>query len=264
MKTMPEIVLATRRGSAAKPRLPKDWNVRNVTLKSLLKRHDMADITIVDMKTPEALSDSPELTRVLAERFEESPESNFVVLCFDCHEEMPLREKVELLKPFSHPERIEISENINTLTHLVKNLMVKLLVLKERKSGGKFPVPSPLDRVKGIVSASSDLRVENGNLSAEAIAKLYGISLNQLATWLGRTRQALNKTPDADSLQDELSYFERIARLRTALSNNVEFRKWLRMPHAELNGETPLRWIERKRWQALSDLVDDMLTGAPA
>jgi hypothetical protein len=73
-----------------------------------------------------------------------------------------------------------------------------------------------------------------------------------------------NKTPDADSLQNALSYFERIARLRTALSDDAEFRKWLRMPHAEMNGETPLRWIERKRWQALADLVDDTLTGAPA
>ena len=148
---------------------------------------------------------------------------------------------------------------------MLPNLAAKIQVLHEREATGRPPAPrlSPLDRVKGIVSASSDLRVENGNLSAVTIARVFGFSLNALAQLLGRTRQALNKTPDADSLQNELSYFERIARLRTALSDDAEFRKWLRMPRLELNDETPLRWIEHKRWEALADLVDDMLTGAP-
>ena len=99
--------------------------------------------------------------------------------------------KFRLLKPFAHPERVEISEDFRTMPRLGENLVAKLQVLNEREA-----------------------------------------------------------------------YFERIARLRTALSDDAEFRKWLRMPHAELNGETPLRWIERKRWQALADMVDDLLTGA--
>jgi transposase len=44
------------------------------------------------------------------------------------------------------------------------------------------------------------------------VAKLFGVSLSQLARWVGRTRQALTKTPDAASLQPALGYFERVAR----------------------------------------------------
>jgi hypothetical protein len=60
--------------------------------------------------------------------------------------------------------------------------------------------PSPLDQVKGITTATADLREGNGNLSAVRVAKLYGVSLSQLAGWLGRTKQAVSKTPDADSV----------------------------------------------------------------
>ena len=63
------------------------------------------------------------------------------------------------------------------------------------------------------------------------MAKLYGVSLSQLAKWLGRSRQTLTKTPHADSLQGDLSYFERIARLHLVLGNS-NFRKWLRLMHA--------------------------------
>lgn len=182
---------------------------------------DVAPITIVDSLNPEALAEDTDFTTALAERFEESPRSNFLVLTFERPEKIEPDVEVKLLKPFAHPERVEISEDIRTVPRLVESLAVE-------------------------------------------IARVFGLSLNALAQILGRSRQALTKTPDADSLQDELSYFERIARLRTVLSDDSEFRKWLRMPHADLNGETPLRWIERKRWQALADLVDDMLTGAPA
>lgn len=262
---MPEIVLATRPKSV-KPRLPKYWNVRNVSLATLVKDQEFAPITIVDTAGPEAFSDDPDFARALAEGFEEGPHSNFLVLTFEQTERIEQDTKVKLLKAFAHPERVEISEDIRTMPRLVENLAAKIQVLTERETNGTSPPPrsSPLDEVKGVVSATSDLRVENGNLSAVEIARVLGLSVNALAQILGRTRQALTKTPDADSLQNELSFFERIARLRTVLSDDAEFRKWLRMPHAELNGERPLRWIERKRWQALADLVDDMLTGAPA
>ena len=70
---------------------------------------------------------------------------------------------------------------------------------------GKFVAPpvsqprqSPLDQMKDVLEATSDLREENGNLSAARIAKVFGVSLGQLAGWLGRTKQALSKTPDAE------------------------------------------------------------------
>lgn len=123
--------------------------------------------------------------------------------------------------------------------------------------------PSPLDNVKNVMAATKDLRLPNGNLSAERVAKLYGISLSQLAVWLGRTKQGLSKTPDADSLQHALGYFERVARMRVVTGNDAEFRKWLRMPNDTLRHRAPLNLVKAGLWQEMADKVDDMLTGMP-
>jgi hypothetical protein len=89
------------------------------------------------------------------------------------------------------------------------------------------------------------------------------VSLNQLAAWLGRSRQAVTKTPDADSLQPALNFFERVARLRLALKSDADFRKWLRTPQDLLENAAPLQLMAKGNWQVMADFVDDALTGAP-
>ena len=126
------------------------------------------------------------------------------------------------------------------------------------------PRRSPLDNVHEIAESGKDLRVGNGNISAERVAKLYGVSLSQLAAWLGRTRQAVSKTPDADSLQTALAFFECVARLRVILKSDEAFRKWLRTGQEQLNGDSPLHLMSQGEWQTAADFVDDVLTGAPA
>jgi len=123
--------------------------------------------------------------------------------------------------------------------------------------------PSPLDRLRAVATSTADLREVNGNLSAVRVAKLYGVSVSQLAGWMGRTKQAVSKTPDADSLQEALGYFERVARLRMVTKSDAEFRKWLRARHALLGGASPLEAMAKGEWQPMADYVDDMLTGAP-
>jgi Protein of unknown function (DUF2384) len=132
--------------------------------------------------------------------------------------------------------------------------------------GGASPRarPSPLDGIKEVMQATQDLRGGNGNLSAERVAKLFGTSLSELANWLGRSRQAVSKTPDADSLQAALGFFERVARVRAAMTDDGAFRKWLRTPMDALDNESPLQLMEKGDWQVMADFVDDMLTGAPA
>jgi hypothetical protein len=122
---------------------------------------------------------------------------------------------------------------------------------------------SPLDRVKEVVKSTADLRESNGNLSAARVAKVFGVSLSRLAEWLGRTKQAVSKTPDADSLQEPLGYFERVARLRMITHGDAEFRKWLRAPHESLDNAPPLELLARREWQPLADYVEDILTGNP-
>jgi hypothetical protein len=125
------------------------------------------------------------------------------------------------------------------------------------------PRKSPLDDVKAVVEATAHLREVNGNLSATRIAKVFGVSLSQLARWLGRSKQSLSKTPDADSLQAALAYLERVARLRLVTGSDANFRKWLRMPNELLGNASPLEVLEKGQWQAMADYVADALTGAP-
>ena len=131
------------------------------------------------------------------------------------------------------------------------------------RTAPEMPRSGPLDQMKEVVAATEDLRVANGNLSADLVAKLYGISSSRLAGWLGRTRQAVAKTPDADSLQPSLMFFEHVARLRLVTENEEGFRKWLRMPNSSLGGKPPLDFMASGECQAIADLVDDILTGAP-
>lgn len=124
-------------------------------------------------------------------------------------------------------------------------------------------IPTGLGQLQALVEATGDLRAAGGNLSADAVADAFGVSINQLAGWLGRTRQALSKTPDANSLQDGLAAFEQVARLRTVLAPDA-FRKWLRMPNGQLDGAKPLDLLAtRQRRPIIAGLVEDMLTGMP-
>jgi len=171
------------------------------------------------------------------------------------------------LKAFPNPGLVDVTfaqSNSDVATQLnIINFKMDLVPAKDVLAPGiSAPRPSPIDKVKSIIDATADLRVDNGKLSADAIAREFNLSINQLATWLGRTRQALSKTPDADSLQHELSFFERVARLRAVVSKD-DFLKWLRMPNAQLNHLTPLDLLAKGNGQTLADLVDDMLTGAP-
>jgi hypothetical protein len=161
------------------------------------------------------------------------------------------------LREFPNPDRVDIS-----ITPGGEDLAAKLRLIKAKLNAGP-PRPSSLDRVQKVVQATEDLRAAGGNLSAEAIAGAFGVSVNQLAGWLGRSRQTVCKTPDADSLQDDLAYFERAARLRVVLPKDG-FLKWLRMPNPELDDKKPLELLAGGERQVVAELVEDMLTGAPA
>jgi hypothetical protein len=158
---------------------------------------------------------------------------------------------------------VEEKRRVEVLLHRVEHLLGRGQARKPKPRKLATPRPSPLDQVRGIIAATKDLRLPNGKLSADRVARVYGISLSQLAAWLGRTKQALSKTPDAASLQNALGYFERIARLRAVTRNDAEFRKWLRMPNDSMENREPLELIQDGLWQEMADKADDILTGMP-
>ena len=124
------------------------------------------------------------------------------------------------------------------------------------------PAADPLGRLKRVIAATADLRSEAGRLSARRVAEALGVPLSQLGAAIGKPRQTLWKTDDAEALQELLRPFERVARLRAVLTER-DFRSWLNMANDQLDGRTPIDVIRRGQAGVVADLAEDMLTGSP-
>jgi hypothetical protein len=121
----------------------------------------------------------------------------------------------------------------------------------------------PLGRLKSVIAATADLRAPSGRLSARRVAEAFGLTLAQLAAAIGKARQTVWKTDDAEALQPRLFPFERIARLRTVLPES-DFRSWLNMPDEQLDDRTPIELLRNGEADTVADLAEDMLTGIPS
>jgi Protein of unknown function (DUF2384) len=258
------------------------WHIKTVPCRSLRQMAILPDVTLVQLNDETRPSEleaiMPDLVHIQAE----APKRSYVLFSVkegDKGKWRTVRARVRHyhdvmtqinreLPTFPNPDRVSVSfaqspaALLTELDHIRAklDLVTRITDIHTPKAVSR---PSPLDHVKEIVEATGDLRVANGKLSAAAVAPVFGVSLSQLADWLGRTRQRLNKTPDADSLQDDLSFFERVARLRAILPKDG-FLKWLRIPNAELDDQKPLDLLASGERQVVADLVDDILTGAPA
>ena len=127
----------------------------------------------------------------------------------------------------------------------------------------KWTYQNPLGKLARVISATSDLRAGSGRLSAKRIAAAFGLSVAELAKQLGRSRQAVSKTDDAESIQEGLAPFARVARLRAVLAGE-DFRAWLHLPNEQLDGRSPSAVIREGGVEAVAELAEDMLSGSPA
>lgn len=95
-----------------------------------------------------------------------------------------------------------------------------------------------------------------GNLDARRIAARLGIPPKRLAAAVGYTPQGLSKNPTSDKLQPalaEIAYV--ISHLRTLLADERSVAIWLRAPHPDLGGATPLSFILSGRTTAVIALL---------
>ena len=172
----------------------------------------------------------------------------------------------ELLRYFVRVSDIELAHGRDGARLAVEEAMAKLLAEVEVARLPSAPAPQPADPLAGVrkvLEATASLRSEAARLHAGRIAGMFGLSVAELAGLLGRTRQAVSQTPDAESLQPSLRPFERIARLRSVLSES-DFRSWLNLANPHLENRTPLEIVRGGRADAVANLAEDMLTGAPA
>lgn len=170
-----------------------------------------------------------------------------------------------LLGHFQRASDIELAHGNVGVRLAVEEAMAKALVAVKSAGLPSAPVrPSadPLASVRKVLEATAGLRSDAGRVDAGRVAEAFGLSVAELAGLLGRSRQAVSKTPDAESLQQRLRSFERISRLRAVLSG-PDFRSWLNLANPGLEGRSPLETVRAGRADVVANLAEDLLTGAP-
>jgi len=172
----------------------------------------------------------------------------------------------KLLGHFRRASDIELAHGSEGVRLAVEEAMAKALVAVKMAGPPSAPVrpcAEPLASVRRVLEATAGLRSDAGRLDAGRVADAFGLSVAELAGLLGRSRQAVSKTPDAESLQPRLRSFERITRLRAVLSG-PDFRSWLNLANPGLEGRSPLEIVRTGRVDVVANLAEDLLTGAPA
>jgi hypothetical protein len=177
-------------------------------------------------------------------------------------ERVGAQELVQLFKYFTRPFDLEVAQGIEAGEDAFKEAVAKIVATRDL-AAPRVERADHLGKLKRIIEATEDLRLDSGKLAASHVASVFGLSVAELAALFGRTRQALSKTPDADSLQPLLLPFERVARLRAVLGKE-DFRRWLHQANDELEERTPLALIRQGKVAVVADLVEDMLTGSPS
>lgn len=241
------------------------WVTRSTNLNGIVTRRVLPDVTLVNIPRREG-PEVDRLTGALAAKQDSSKTPGYVI--FISHRSKNRAKFLRYLKRFPSPDRIQVyfSPSEGVIEAAVKAIGPTLDVLKASLSKAiepDRPKPSMLDEMQRVIDATKDLRSDRGNLSAKLISDLYEIPTSRLASSLGKAKQTLFKTPDADAIQAGLEYFERIARLRVAMSD-TDFRKWLRTPNQLLDDKTPLELVLNGKAQVVADLVADMITGRPS
>jgi hypothetical protein len=247
----------------------KGWKTGATDLDELQDRDSLPDLTVVDVPWPLSDHALKIFAHILAEKQDSSRAASFLILNFHWPKGPEKPAVVRFLRHFRRPERIQVylSPKREVLKAAVDAIgptidLLRSSATKESREREQQPQPSMLDKMQKVLDVTKDLRSDSGKLSAKLIADLYKVPQTDLANWLGKKKQGISKTPDADSLQKSLEYFERIARLRIALSDE-DFRKWLRMRNELLDGATPLEIIAQGKLQLVADFVADMVTGSP-
>jgi len=106
---------------------------------------------------------------------------------------------------------------------------------------------------------------KSGRVDARRIAEFFGFSLAELARMLGRSPQAVHKTPDAPALQDKLSVLVRIATALTTLFGTAQkARIWLNAPNPDLDKARPIELLKTRKAEVVGDLLEDALLGHPS
>ncbi|AFY91106.1 MbcA/ParS/Xre antitoxin family protein [Chroococcidiopsis thermalis] len=104
-----------------------------------------------------------------------------------------------------------------------------------------------------------------GRFDASRLAKALNLTTKEMADILHRTPRGLLKNPDSQQLQSEMARIvQMIVQLRELLDGSMEYvRIWLRSPHPDLGGRTPLSYLIEGKPEVVEALIYAYEVGQP-
>lgn len=266
---LPEILLTSATGPVSVPPWAKAFPHETCPAAGLRSLERLPAMTIVQAENPAAVLSHRSFLVTLA-NLHMHQSSARIVFAFRTSPREGTDARVgyfrQILGYFERSSDVELAQGPGGVRLAIEEAMAKMWVEGRNVRQLEKPAPQaddPLAGVRRVIEATASLRSGTGRLDASRTAKAFGLSVSELAGLLGRTRQAISKTADAESLQKLLRPFERVVRLRSVLSE-PDFRAWLNLANGHLDGRTPLAVIRSGRANAVAGLVEDMLTGAPS
>jgi hypothetical protein len=262
----PSTILTSPTGEAVIPAPLRRFNPTVAKPSEIKELKRLPDLTVVRTERIDTLLSHKTFLRVLSDRLDQTPGPSKIVFLFTTkHRQLSDRESekklIALFTYFTRPFDLEVAQGIEAAVEAFREALAKIVATR-KLIAQKGPDRDELGKLKRVIKATADLRTSSGKLSATNVATAFGLSVAELAALIGRSRQAVSKTPDADSLQPLLGPFERVARLRAMLSPD-DFRKWLHLANEHLDNRMPLELIRQGKVGVIAELVEDMLTGSP-
>jgi hypothetical protein len=288
----PEVLVTTPGSHASVPPWMREHEPRVVPGEEVAKLRRLPEITVVEASEPTTLLRDPDFLAALARRHSRTPGQAKILFFFRGKRAPADTEHLrDLLRFFARYDDVEFARGAEQWRFAFQEAVAKLRRGQDearpeaesatgegraasnaprrrppaarvvRRRSARSP-RDPIGEVAEVIAATRDLRAPSGRLSAKAVADAFGLPAAEVARILGRSRQAVGKTDDAESLQEGLAPWARIVRLRAVLSGD-DFRAWLRTDSELLDDRPPLAWVREGRAGVVADLVDDMLSGSP-
>ena len=258
-----ELLLTRPSGRVPVPSWMREYSPRTVAGDQVAALHGLPDLTVVQAEGPRTILKRADFLDSLAHQHARSPSAAKILFVFrDKGSPADARRMTDVLGHFSRLADIEFARGSRQAAFAVQEVIAKIWASRNR-AGDARRADDPVGRLKSVIAATAPLRAGSGRLSARKIAEVFGLPVADLARLLGKSRQAVAKTDDAESSQAGLAPFARIARLRAVLPD-ADFRAWLHLPNPELDDRPPWSVIRDGRVEVVADLADDMLSGSPA
>jgi hypothetical protein len=255
----PDVLVTTPGGRVSVPSWVRQHAPTTLAGDRLGRLRRLPAITVVEAAGPIAVLRQTSFLKTLAGRHAQTPGGAKVLFYFH-GSKAPTRtaDLADLLQFFDRYDDVEFARGAEQGSFAFQEAVAKLA----RGQGAPASAPGdPFGEVGMVLAATRDLRAPSGRLSARRVAAAFGLPVAELARLLGRSRQAVAKTDDAESMQAALATWARIARLRAVLAA-ADFRAWLSTPNELLAGGSPLDVVRAGEVAAVADLAEDMLSGS--